>query len=359
MDGVAQLWLVERGLGGDVAEPVPTVAEPVRPRRQHLAAAAVRPLVGSEAVDHVDPAGPIGPDRRADLGDDELLRPVTEHPLLARGRCRGRGGHGAPVSYRRVRILVTNDDGVHAPGLAAVTRALAGWRAAAPDDEVRDVVVVAPLTNHSGASAAVGTVYEREAIAYRAVPIDGADDVPVYGLDASPALSVIVGVLGGFGPRPDLVVSGINLGVNVGRSVLHSGTVGAALTAAQLGLSGLAVSLRSGSVPDHWETAAGARRRPAADARGGAAADRAQPERPLRVAGRAPRRPSRSDQHGRDHQVRRWSARRRPRVVPGGAAIPKRARSGSPSAPRSPRSAASKARTPRTMPPSSPPASRH
>ncbi len=154
-----------------------------------------------------------------------------------------------------MRILVTNDDGVHAPGLAAVTRALAGWRAAAPDGEVRDVVVVAPLTNHSGASAAVGTVYEREAIAYRAVPIDGADDVPVYGLDASPALSVIVGVLGGFGPRPDLVVSGINLGVNVGRSVLHSGTVGAALTAAQLGLSGLAVSLRSGSVPDHWETA--------------------------------------------------------------------------------------------------------
>lgn len=164
------------------------------------------------------------------------------------------------VSYWRVRILVTNDDGVHAPGLAAITRALAEWRAQGtaqggdPDD--RQVVVVAPLANHSGAAAAVGTVYEREAIAYRSFHIEGADDVPVFGLDASPALSVIVGSLGGFGPRPDMVVSGINLGVNVGRSVLHSGTVGAALTGAQLGMRGLAVSMRSGVTPECWETAA-------------------------------------------------------------------------------------------------------
>ncbi|MHB1585110.1 MAG: 5'/3'-nucleotidase SurE [Acidimicrobiales bacterium] len=164
-----------------------------------------------------------------------------------------------------MRILVTNDDGVHAPGLAAITRALAEWRATTAPEAVpgggrppadHEVVVVAPLANHSGAAAAVGTVYEREAIAYRAVHIEGADDVPVFGLDASPALSVIVGALGGFGPKPDLVVSGINLGVNVGRSVLHSGTVGAALTAAQLGMRGLAVSMRSGVEPECWETAA-------------------------------------------------------------------------------------------------------
>jgi len=151
-----------------------------------------------------------------------------------------------------VRLLVTNDDGVHAPGLAAIARALAAWAADGPD---REVLVTAPLANHSGASAAVGTVYEREAVAYRAVPIDGADGVMVYGLDASPALTVIIGALGGFGRRPDLVVSGINLGVNVGRSVLHSGTVGAALTGAQLGLSGMAVSMRAGGQCDHWETA--------------------------------------------------------------------------------------------------------
>jgi 5'-nucleotidase len=152
----------------------------------------------------------------------------------------------------RVRILVTNDDGVHAPGLAALARSLAAWAAAGG----HEVVVVAPLANHSGASAAVGTVYERESIAYRSFAIDGAD-VPVFGLDASPALSAIVGGLGAFGPRPDLIVSGINLGVNVGRSVLHSGTVGAVLTGAQLGISGIAVSLRSGAPVDHWDTAAG------------------------------------------------------------------------------------------------------
>jgi 5'-nucleotidase len=154
-----------------------------------------------------------------------------------------------------VRILVTNDDGVHAPGLFAITSALAEW-ARAPSDEGREVVVVAPLANHSGAAAAVGTVYEREGIPYRAVRLEGLDDVVIYGLDASPALSTIVGIRGAFGPPPDLVVSGINHGVNVGRSVLHSGTVGAVLTAAQLGVSGLAVSLRTGQEALHWGTAA-------------------------------------------------------------------------------------------------------
>jgi 5'-nucleotidase len=80
--------------------------------------------------------------------------------------------------------------------------------------------------------------------------------VTAFGLDASPALSVIAGALGAVGPKPDLVLSGINHGVNVGRSVLHSGTVGAALTAAQLGISALAVSLRVGPPPEPWESAA-------------------------------------------------------------------------------------------------------
>ena len=155
-----------------------------------------------------------------------------------------------------MRVLVTNDDGVHAPGLAALTAALARWADERPGGERREVVVVAPLANHSGASAAVGTVYERQALSYRRVRVPGAERTPAYGVDATPALAVLVGALGGFGPRPDVVVSGINLGVNVGRSVLHSGTIGAALTAAQIGLRGLAVSMRSGRPPEHWETAA-------------------------------------------------------------------------------------------------------
>jgi 5'-nucleotidase len=152
-----------------------------------------------------------------------------------------------------VRILVTNDDGVHAPGLGALVQALARW---AREGEGHEIVVVAPLANHSGASAAVGTVYEREAVEFRRVRIEGAEEVPAYGLDAPPALAVVVGAYGAFGPKPDLVVSGINLGVNVGRSILHSGTVGAVLTCAQHGLRGLAVSLRSQPLPHQWETAA-------------------------------------------------------------------------------------------------------
>jgi 5'-nucleotidase len=151
-----------------------------------------------------------------------------------------------------VRILVTNDDGVRAPGIAALVRALAGWVERAGDEH--ELIVVAPLENHSGASSAVGTVYERSAIDYERVQIEGAEHVPAYGLDASPALSVIVSMFGGFGSRPDVIVSGINLGANIGRSVLHSGTVGAVLTGGQMGARGLAVSLRVGPEPHPWET---------------------------------------------------------------------------------------------------------
>jgi 5'-nucleotidase len=65
---------------------------------------------------------------------------------------------------------------------------------------------------------------------------------------------VVSAGLGAFGPKPDLVVSGINAGLNTGHSVIHSGTVGAALTARTLGIHGLAVSL-AWSDTWHWETA--------------------------------------------------------------------------------------------------------
>jgi 5'-nucleotidase len=158
-----------------------------------------------------------------------------------------------------MRILVTNDDGVSAPGLAALTRALVRWTKEAGGDAPgasHEIVVVAPSSNYSGAGAAVGSVTDGTAIAYQRAVVEGAETVEAYGLDASPALSVIAGASGAVGPKPDLVLSGINHGVNVGRSVLHSGTVGAALTASQLGISALAVSLRAGADPDPWESAA-------------------------------------------------------------------------------------------------------
>ncbi len=140
-----------------------------------------------------------------------------------------------------MRVLLTNDDGADAPGLAALVRAVLAWSEAAPD---RELVVVAPDRNHSGAGASVGEVYRRRSVAYRRNHYKGAESVEAFALDGSPALCVLVGVLGGIGARPDVVVSGVNAGVNVGRSVLHSGTVGAILTGSQLGLSGLAVSMQ-------------------------------------------------------------------------------------------------------------------
>ena len=155
-----------------------------------------------------------------------------------------------------MRILVTNDDGVSAPGLAALTRALAAWAEQAGGDPAHEIIVMAPSSNYSGAGAAVGSVTDHTTIPYQRAHVEGAEDVEAYGLDASPALSVIAGALGAVGPKPDLVLSGINDGVNVGRSVLHSGTVGAALTASQLGISALAVSQRVGDGPNPWESAA-------------------------------------------------------------------------------------------------------
>jgi len=146
-----------------------------------------------------------------------------------------------------VRILVTNDDGVRAPGIAALARMAAGTE--------HEIVVVAPMIDYSGAGAAVGPIHSRDGVDYETYEIEGLD-VPTYGIDGPPALAVIHACVGGFGPRPDLVLSGINHGVNVGRSALHSGTVGAALTAAHFGLRCVAVSMRWGSDPVPWSTAA-------------------------------------------------------------------------------------------------------
>ena len=77
-----------------------------------------------------------------------------------------------------MRILVTNDDGVFAPGIAALARGLSE----AFGDE-HELVVVAPLVDHSGAGAAVGAVYERESIPFEAVEVHGLEHVPTYGIE--------------------------------------------------------------------------------------------------------------------------------------------------------------------------------
>lgn len=155
-----------------------------------------------------------------------------------------------------MRVLVTNDDGVSSVGLHALARALV--------DAGLDVVVAAPDREQSGTSASIGQVNIDRPIDAKPVDLPGLDGVDSYAVAGPPGLCVLAARLGGFGEAPELVVSGINPGCNTGRAVLHSGTVGAALTAANFGCRGLAVSIdvpsrpaADGSTgPLHWATAA-------------------------------------------------------------------------------------------------------
>jgi 5'-nucleotidase len=134
-----------------------------------------------------------------------------------------------------VRILITNDDGIDAPGIRVLTRAVA--RAG------HDLVVAAPLKEASGSSAAMTAVEQDGRIVVERRELAGAKNVPAYGVAASPAFIVLLALRDAFGPVPDVVLSGVNRGANAGAAVLHSGTVGATLTASHAGLHGLAVSL--------------------------------------------------------------------------------------------------------------------
>ena len=118
-----------------------------------------------------------------------------------------------------------------------------------------DVVVVAPDREMSGSSSSMGPMAHADHISYEEVVLAELPGIVAFAVDGPPAMCVIAASLGGFGAPPDLVVSGINPGFNCGRATLHSGTVGAALTAAQWGCSGLAVSI---GMADriHWQTAA-------------------------------------------------------------------------------------------------------
>jgi 5'/3'-nucleotidase len=144
------------------------------------------------------------------------------------------------------RILVTNDDGIDSPGLHALARAVAGLGV--------DVLVVAPRADQSGSSAAIGHVRADEAIEVTPAELPGAPHVRAFSVPGPPSLAVMLARLGAFGAPPDLVVSGINAGLNTGHSTLHSGTVGAVLTAQNFGACGLAVSIDARQ-PWRWETA--------------------------------------------------------------------------------------------------------
>lgn len=129
----------------------------------------------------------------------------------------------------RPRVLLVNDDGVDAPGIFCLKCVLESWC---------DVVVVAPLVNQSGVGRCL-SLFNRFELEDFVFP----DGSVGYGLDGTPADCVLMGLDRIMEGDVDLVVSGINLGHNLGGRICNSGTVGAVLEGADCGVPGVAVSL--------------------------------------------------------------------------------------------------------------------
>ncbi|XVV06569.1 5'/3'-nucleotidase SurE [Actinosynnema sp. CA-248983] len=149
-----------------------------------------------------------------------------------------------------MKVLITNDDGIDSLGLAALARGAVahGWQ----------VVVAAPARESSGTSAGLTAAEDERRVEVERRLLPGLDGVPAYAVAAHPGLIALVASQGAFGEPPEVVLSGVNRGANVGRAVLHSGTVGAALTASINGARAMAVSLDVGLEPEadlHWDTA--------------------------------------------------------------------------------------------------------
>ncbi|MBK8134994.1 MAG: 5'/3'-nucleotidase SurE [Anaerolineae bacterium] len=137
------------------------------------------------------------------------------------------------MTSQRPLILFTNDDGIDSPGL---------WASAGAFIDIADILIVAPIEQQSGTGRSLpissrGNIVERELMV-------GGQKMVGYGVGGTPAQAVQHGVYELAGRWPALVVSGINYGENVGNGVTISGTVGAALEAACLGIPSVAVSLQ-------------------------------------------------------------------------------------------------------------------
>lgn len=135
---------------------------------------------------------------------------------------------------KTTQILLTNDDGIRSPGLWAAARTLAS---------LGHVTVAAPKEQSSGMgrslpSTSSGIIHEEQ------LEING-QSWNVYAVNGSPAQAVLHAILEIMPQKPDLVVSGINYGENLGLGITISGTVGAAMEAASEGFPALAVSLEA------------------------------------------------------------------------------------------------------------------
>ena len=138
------------------------------------------------------------------------------------------------MKKKKPHILLTNDDGIRSPGL---------WAAASELSRIGYVTVAAPREQSSGMGRSLPSTSDG-IIRKEQVQVNG-QEWSVYAVGGSPAQSVLHGVLEIVPHKPDLIVSGINYGENVGLGITISGTVGAAMEAAAMGFPALAISLQT------------------------------------------------------------------------------------------------------------------
>jgi 5'-nucleotidase len=136
-----------------------------------------------------------------------------------------------------MRILVTNDDGIYSPGIAALARAAQAY------GEVR---IVAPDVEMSSAGHSITST---RPLSYKRTPFAGFE---AYRVNGTPADCVALGTHNW--ERVDLVLSGINLGSNLGNAIWHSGTVAGARQAVFFGLRGIALSIPVGQGEPDFES---------------------------------------------------------------------------------------------------------
>ncbi|MES1183652.1 MAG: 5'/3'-nucleotidase SurE [Myxococcales bacterium] len=135
-----------------------------------------------------------------------------------------------------MRILIVNDDGIYSPGILALAQVAS---------EFGQVIIVAPDVERSSTGHAV--THSRP-LSYRRTPVAGFE---AFRVDGTPADCVAVGF--SISEKADVVLSGINLGHNLGNSMWHSGTLAGAKQAALMGSRGIALSAPAGNIESDFE----------------------------------------------------------------------------------------------------------
>lgn len=139
------------------------------------------------------------------------------------------------MTAKRPFLLITNDDGVYAPGIKHL------WHAVR---EFADVAIVAPESEKSGSGASI--TWTKPLVVH---PIRWEDNTPVWSVNGTPADCVKMALSVVLDRKPDMIISGVNRGSNSGRTVLYSGTIGGVIEGAYKDIPGIAFSFSDFDAP--------------------------------------------------------------------------------------------------------------